>query len=56
MYSVFLIDDEPWTLEGISETFNWGEFNFTVAGKFTQATKALQEILEKKPDVVFYRY
>ncbi len=53
MYRVILIDDEPWTLQGIAQTFHWREYDFEVAGSYTFATQALQEILEKKPDAVF---
>lgn len=53
MYRVILVDDEPWTLQGINETFKWKKYGFEVIGTYTFATKALQEILEKKPDVVF---
>jgi YesN/AraC family two-component response regulator len=53
MYRVILVDDEPWTLQGIYETFEWNKYDLEVIGTYTLATKALQEILEKKPDVVF---
>jgi YesN/AraC family two-component response regulator len=53
MYRVIIVDDEPWTLQGICETFEWEKYNLDVIGAYTSATRAMQEILEKKPDVVF---
>lgn len=53
MYNVILIDDEPWTLQGINKTFNWSQFDLEVVGMYTHATQALREILIQKPDVVF---
>ena len=53
MYRVMLVDDEPWTLKGIQETFKWDNYGLNVIGAYESATLALQEILEKKPDVVF---
>ncbi len=53
MYRVILIDDEPWTLKGIIQTFHWNDYGLEVIGAYTFATEALQEILEKKPDAVF---
>lgn len=53
MYRVMLVDDEPWTLKGIQETFKWDNYELNVIGAYESATLALQEILEKKPDVVF---
>ncbi|MDF2842776.1 MAG: two component AraC family transcriptional regulator [Herbinix sp.] len=53
MYRVMLVDDEPWTLKGIQETFRWDNYGLMVVGAYESATLALQEILEKKPDVVF---
>ncbi len=53
MYRVILVDDEPWTLQGIRETFHWEKYGFEVIAAHTFATKALNDILEQKPDVVF---
>jgi two-component system response regulator YesN len=53
MYSVILVDDELFTLQGIRESFHWNEYNMEVIGAYNYATEALKVILEKKPDVVF---
>jgi len=53
MYRVVLVDDEPWTLRGIRETFEWKRYGFEVIGCYTSALQAMKEILSKNPDVVF---
>lgn len=53
MYTVLLIDDEPWVLEGIKRLFNWEQEGFSVIGQTTRSVEALEIIKEKKPDVVF---
>lgn len=53
LYRVILVDDEPWTLMGITKTFKWEEKGFRVIKKTTKAREALEEILSKQPEVVF---
>jgi two-component system, response regulator YesN len=53
MFSVILVDDEPWALYGIHNSFNWGELSFEVIGETTNSLEALTIIETMKPDVVF---
>ena len=52
MYSVFLVDDEPIVLEGISSKINWEEAGFSFAGEATDGEIALSMIHELKPDIL----
>jgi two-component system, response regulator YesN len=53
MYNVLLVDDEPWVLKGINESFKWEEEGFRVIAHTTHALEAFDIILKEKPDVVF---
>lgn len=53
MYKVVIVEDEPWTLLGISKTFKWDEMGFEVIAQTTRAQEAINIILERNPDVVF---
>ena len=52
-YKVVIIDDEPWILEGIFQTFAWEKYGFKVIKKLTSSIEGLDIILNEKPDVVF---
>jgi two-component system, response regulator YesN len=53
MYRLLIVDDEPWTLIGISKSFKWRERGFEVVGKMTNPVEASEFIINEKPDVVF---
>ena len=53
MYKVLLVDDEPWALSGIRDTFQWDKFGFEVLAETTVAAEALDIIFRENPDVVF---
>lgn len=53
MYSVIIVDDEPWTIKGIRKAFNWNKYGFVITGQFTSAHKAFKFICEECPDLVF---
>ncbi|GAA3407750.1 response regulator [Paenibacillus hodogayensis] len=53
MYSVIIIDDEPWAIKGIRNAFNWHKYGFEITGQFTSVHKALEFISEECPDLVF---
>ena len=53
MYSVFLIDDEPWSIIDAKETLNWARFGFQVTATFQDPIEALQTIRHNPPDVIF---
>lgn len=53
MYRVIIVDDEPWTVQSITETLPWAKYNMQIIGSFSKASEALNAILSEKPDVVF---
>lgn len=53
MYSVIIIDDEPWAIKGIRNVFNWDKYGFEITGQFTSVHKAIEFINEECPDLVF---
>ena len=53
MYSVNIIDDEPWAIKLIEKGFPWQQYAFYVQGKSRTVSQALQEIPQMKPDVIF---
>lgn len=52
MYRVVIVDDEPWVLKGIRNTFKWEELGFQVIAETTDPLFAFEIIREQKPDVV----
>ena len=52
MYTVLLVDDEPWILSGLQDAYEWQEFGFEVIAATTKPTEAWQIIQNQKPDVV----
>ncbi|KRF41864.1 response regulator [Paenibacillus sp. Soil787] len=52
MYSVLIVDDEPWVAYGIKALIDWESLGYTVIGEAYNGLTALETILEKKPDVV----
>ncbi|MDR6551748.1 response regulator [Paenibacillus qinlingensis] len=52
MYSVIIVDDEPWAIKGIRNAFDWEKYGFEITGQFTSAHKAIEFIGEASPDLV----
>lgn len=52
MFRVMILDDEPWVVQGIRNTFKWNEFGFTILAEMTDPLEAFEKIKEEKPDVV----
>ncbi|MDQ0901149.1 response regulator [Paenibacillus sp. V4I7] len=52
MYSVLIVDDEPWVAYGIKALIDWESLGYTVIGEAYNGLTALETILDKKPDVV----
>lgn len=52
MYKAVLIDDEPWVLLGLENGIDWAEHGIEVCYKSTDSNKALDAIIEMKPDIV----
>ncbi len=53
MYSVYIVDDEKIAINNLITSISWLENGFEVIGFHTNSQAALDEILMKKPDVVF---
>lgn len=53
MFSVLLIDDEPWALRGIERSFHWEDKGFSVIGKTTDPFDALELVMNRRVDVIF---
>lgn len=53
MYNVLIVDDEPWALKGIENSFNWQDHSFNVITTTTNPSEALHSILTNQPHVVF---
>lgn len=52
MFSLVLIDDEPWALQGVREFIDWSSFGFTDIHCFDNGAEALAYIEENTPDAV----
>lgn len=53
MYSVFLIDDEPWAMESLAHVLGLPRFGFTAPVRFTNALDAWSALVQIRPDVAF---
>lgn len=52
MLRVLLIDDEPFILQGLSVIVDWNNEGFEIVGCASDATKALDIIEKKNPDLI----
>lgn len=52
MYSVIIVDDEPWAIKGIRNAFDWNKHGFEITGQFTSVHKALEYIGDANPDLI----
>lgn len=53
MYSVIIVDDEKWIVEGLKAGIDWEGHNFEVVDAAENGLMALDIIEKKKPNVVF---
>ncbi|NLG03932.1 MAG: response regulator [Clostridia bacterium] len=53
MFKVFLVDDEELIIKQIATSVPWMDNGFEVIGMETNSKKAVERILQLKPDVVF---
>lgn len=53
MQKVFIVDDEMWIIIGLKKLIEKSNLPFQVIGEANNGVSALEEIEEKKPDVVF---
>ncbi len=52
MYKVYLLDDEPYILEGLKYILDWESFGFEIAGFSNNGEEGLNEILQNDIDLV----
>ncbi|WP_173275069.1 response regulator [Paenibacillus sp. NEAU-GSW1] len=52
MYSVLLVDDEPWAIEGLKMFIEWEQLGFRVTGVCENGVEALSAVRESMPDVI----
>lgn len=53
MFRVFLVDDEELIVKQIADSVPWMDNGFEVIGMETNSERAVERVLELKPDVVF---
>lgn len=47
MYTVVIVDDEPWALQGLAEIIDWNNEGFSIIGQFTDPTRLLNSCAKK---------
>lgn len=52
MYTVLLVDDEPWAIEGLRMFVDWEQLGFRVCGVCENGAEALSAARESMPDVI----
>ncbi|MHA7964618.1 response regulator transcription factor [Paenibacillus sp. CAU 1782] len=52
MYSVFIIDDEPWSREVVKALVDWESLGFVLSGEAEDGTAGLRELGVRRPDIV----
>lgn len=52
MISVFVADDEPWSIMALKGIIDWVEHDFVICGEAEDGKQALARILRMKPDLV----
>ena len=53
MYTMVIVDDEPWTIKGLAQSLDWEAYGFKIVNTTTKSTEAYEYILTNNPDVVF---
>lgn len=52
MFHAVIIDDNPWAIADIRQTFDFEHWSFFVTGEFNSAENALPFILQTQPDLI----
>lgn len=52
MYKVFLVDDEPFILEGLSDAVDWSSFGLELTGRAENGQQALEMLREVPADIL----
>lgn len=52
MYKVFIVDDEPFIIDGMKQIIDWGEFGMEVVGSAGNGKLALEALRQSGADVL----
>lgn len=52
MIKLLIVDDKPFTREGLRECFDWGKYGIEIVGEADDGKTALAEIEKNRPDIV----
>ncbi|CAH0118151.1 Regulator of RpoS [Paenibacillus sp. CECT 9249] len=52
MYKVFIVDDEPFILEGLPYAIEWEQFHLEIAGQAEDGRQALEALKSKPADIL----
>ncbi|MHA7965456.1 response regulator [Paenibacillus sp. CAU 1782] len=52
MFTVLIVDDEPWVAYGLTRLIDWEQSGFTIIGQAHDGLTALRMIQEEEPDVI----
>ena len=53
MYSAMIVDDEQWVVVNLLNSVDWPLYGFQIVGTETNSPRALEQIRELNPDLVF---
>jgi two-component system response regulator YesN len=52
LYSILLVDDEPYVREGLKGLIDWGKYGFFISGEAEDGVTALEMIADLRPQLV----
>ncbi|MCT4596899.1 MAG: response regulator [Vallitalea sp.] len=52
MYSVYLLDDEPWALKGLRSSFDWEKLGFHIAAQSSNPLEIYELAKDNPPDLI----
>jgi len=52
VYKLVIVDDEPFTLEGMTQIIDWNQFGVEIVGTAMDGAEGLEVILNSDPDIV----
>ncbi|MCG7408091.1 response regulator transcription factor [Paenibacillus sp. ACRRX] len=52
MYDVFLVDDEPFIIEGLQSILEWNDYGLTIVGQAENGEEAWKQLQERPVDLV----
>lgn len=52
MYRLYIVDDEPYVIDGLKKCISWDKHGISIIGSATDGLTAYNEIIENPPDLV----